>query len=280
MEGFHMKISFIGAGSMAEAMIAGIIEKNIANRKNIFVTNREDRAKLVHLERKYGIQTTYRLDELFKDANLVILAVKPKDADAALKKIEPHIQDHIFFISVMAGISLSFLEERLKERQPIARAMPNTSACVGKSATAITFNDRVSEEQRRLAAAVFSAVGTTATVEEEKLDAITALSGSGPAYIYYVVEAMERSAAEIGLDSDTAKKMILQTVAGAAEMLLKSGKEAAELRKDVTSPGGTTEAGIQILQKEQVGEAFVKCIKAALEQSRKLGSIYESKQIV
>lgn len=275
-----MKISFIGAGSMAEAIIAGLIENNIANRKNILVTNREDQTKLDNLERKYGIQPTYRMEELMEDADLVIFAVKPKDADAALRKIKPHITDHTFFISVMAGISLSYLQNRLNVHQPIARAMPNTSASVGKSATAITFNDSVSEHQKQLAATVFSSIGVTAIVEEDKLDAITALSGSGPAYIYYVVEAMERSAAEIGLDANTAKKMILQTLAGAAEMLLTSGKEAAELRQDVTSPGGTTEAGIKVLQKENVQTAFIKCVKAAMEQSKKLGTMHESKQIV
>lgn len=211
---------------------------------------------------------------------MVILAVKPKDAGAALGKMAPHIREHTFLISVMAGISLSYLQSRLNVRQPIARAMPNTSACVGKSATAITFNDSVSEQQKRLAASVFSSIGMTTIVEENQLDAITALSGSGPAYIYYIVEAMERSAGEIGLDADTAKKMILQTLAGAAEMLLTSGKEAAELRRDVTSPGGTTEAGIEVLQKENVQAAFIQCVKAAMEQSKKLGSMHESKQIV
>ena len=275
-----MNISFIGAGSMAEAIIAGLIEKNIAERKNILVTNREDQTKLDDLKKKYGIQPTYRMEELMEDTDMVIFAVKPKDAAAALKKIKPYLKEHTLFVSVMAGISLSYMENRLNVQQPIARAMPNTSASVGKSATAIAFNDSVSKHQKQLATTVFSSIGVTTVIEENKLDAITALSGSGPAYIYYVVEAMERSAAEIGLDADTAKKMILQTLVGAAEMLLTSGKEAAELRRDVTSPGGTTEAGIEVLQKENVQTAFMKCVKAAMEQSKKLGGMHESKQIV
>lgn len=275
-----MKISFIGAGSMAEAIIAGLIEKNICQGEDILVTNRENRAKLEQLEHQYGIQLTYDMDELIKDADLVIFAVKPKDADYALQKIQPYIQSNTFFISVMAGISISFMEDKLKTSCAVARAMPNTSASVGKSATAISFNHRVSENQKQLAERVFSSIGMTAIVEENKLDAITALSGSGPAYIYYVVEAMEQSAKEIGLDASMAKQLILQTLAGAAEMLGSSDREASELRKAVTSPGGTTEAGIKVLQNNHVEEAFIKCIKAAAEQSKRLGQVHESKHLV
>ena len=154
--------------------------------------------------------------------------------------------------------------------------MPNTSASVGKSATAITFNELVSDEQRELALSIFSAIGTTAIVEEDQLDAITGLSGSGPAYIYYVVEAMEQSAKDIGLESETAKQLIIQTLIGAAEMLSSSGKDAAKLRKEVTSPGGTTEAGIEVLRQRGVEEAFIQCIKTATEQSKKLGQLNQS----
>ncbi|VEF47875.1 pyrroline-5-carboxylate reductase [Bacillus freudenreichii] len=275
-----MKISFIGAGSMAEAIIAGLIEKNICQGEDILVTNREDRTKLEQLEHRYGIQSTYDMDELIRDADMVIFAVKPKDADAALQKIQSYIQPSTFFISVMAGISISFMEDKLKVSCAVARAMPNTSASVGKSATAISFNHHVSENQKQLAETVFSSIGMTAVVEENKLDAITALSGSGPAYIYYVVEAMEQSAEEIGLDAGMAKQLILQTLAGAAEMLSSSDREASELRKAVTSPGGTTEAGIKVLQNNNVEEAFIKCIKAATEQSKRLGQVHESKHLV
>ncbi|GIN19918.1 pyrroline-5-carboxylate reductase [Siminovitchia fordii] len=275
-----MKISFIGAGSMAEAIIAGLIEKNICRGQDIFVTNREDREKLGQLERRYGIQSTYDMEGLIKNADMVIFAVKPKDADSALQKIQPYIQSDTFFISVMAGISIAFMEEKLKVPCAVARAMPNTSASVGKSATAVAFNQYASVNQRELAATVFSSIGITAVVEENKLDAITALSGSGPAYIYYVVEAMEQSAREIGLDSNMAKQLILQTLAGAAEMLGTSDCPASELRKAVTSPGGTTEAGIKILQKNNVEDAFIQCIKAAAEQSKRLGQIHDSKHLV
>ncbi len=274
-----MKVSFIGAGAMAEAIIAGLINKNICQGTDIYITNREDKAKLNDLENKYGIQPTYEMEKLLKDADIVILAVKPKDADTVLSKMQPSIDPKTVFISVMAGISLHFIEERLHPNCAVARAMPNTSASVGKSATAITFNGLVTKEQKQLAITVFSSIGMTTVVEEDKLDAITALSGSGPAYFYYIVEAMERSAQEIGLDPDIAKQLIVQTIAGAAEMLQTSGMEAAKLRQAVTSPGGTTEAGLQVLQNEQVDVAMIACIKAAKEQSKKLGQLFESETI-
>ncbi|MBS4176422.1 pyrroline-5-carboxylate reductase [Lederbergia citrea] len=272
-----MKISFIGAGSMAEAMIAGLIEKKICRQDSIYATNRNDQVKMAELEQQYGIRTTYEMEELLRDADMIVFAVKPKDAGEALSKIQPYLNSNAFFVSVMAGIPIDFIENKIKTKCAIARAMPNTSASVGKSATAIAFNELVSNRQKELAISIFSAIGMTAIVEENQLDAITGLSGSGPAYIYYIVEAMEQSAQEIGLERETAKQLIIQTLIGAADMLSSSGKEAADLRKAVTSPGGTTEAGIEVLRQKGVEEAFIECIKAATEQSIKLGHIHQSK---
>ncbi|MBS4199584.1 pyrroline-5-carboxylate reductase [Bacillus sp. FJAT-49732] len=272
-----MKISFIGAGSIAEAMIAGLIEKNICNRENICITNRNNKLKMTELEEKFGISTTYDMNELIHNADMVIFAVKPKDANEALDKIRPYISENTFFVSVMAGISIEFITDKLKTNCAIARAMPNTSASVGKSATAITFNPFASNRQKEMALSIFSAIGITEEVEERQMDAITALSGSGPAYFYYMVEAMERAAEQFGLEKDTSNKLIIQTLLGAAEMLSVSGKKAADLRQEVTSPGGTTEAGISVLQQTEMQEAFVACIQAAYEQSKQLGIMYESK---
>lgn len=272
-----MKISFVGAGSIAEAMIAGLIEKNIVNSENICITNRNNKQKMTELEQKYGISTTYNVNELVHDADMIIFAVKPKDSGEALDKISPYIRENSFFVSVMAGISIEFITDKLKTNCAIARTMPNTSASVGKSATAITFNPFVSNEQKELALSIFSSIGITEEVAEHQMDAITALSGSGPAYFYYVVEAMERAAAQFGLEKDTANHLIIQTLLGAAEMLSVSGKKAAELRREVTSPGGTTEAGISVLQQAEMQEAFIACINAAYEQSKQLGIMYESK---
>ncbi|MBW8348038.1 pyrroline-5-carboxylate reductase [Bacillus sp. IITD106] len=271
-----MKISFIGAGSIAEAMIEGLIAKNICNREDIFITNRSNKLKMAELKEKYRICTTYDMNKLVRDVDIIIFAVKPKDASEALERISPFISENSFLVSVMAGISIEFITDKLNSTCAIARAMPNTSASVGKSATAITFNPFVSNRQKESALSIFSAIGITEEVEESQMDAITALSGSGPAYFYYFVEAMERAAEQFGLEKDTSNKLIIQTLLGAAEMLSVSGKKAEELRREVTSPGGTTEAGITVLQQAEMQKAFIECIHAAARQSKQLGMMYES----
>ncbi len=257
------KLVFFGAGSMAEAMISGIVENKLMDPKNIWVTNKANKEKLSALHQQYGVTGTYDLNMLFAGAEAVVLAMKPKDAPAAIKEISSYLSDEIMVISVLAGISINTIEELSGKQLSIARAMPNTSAAVGKSATAIAVNSTVTTSQMETIKQLFETVGFAAFVPEEQLDAVTGLSGSGPAYIYYLVEAMEKGAAEIGLDQETAKKLIIQTLIGAAEMVKVSPKPSKQLRKEVTSPGGTTEAGLQILEENGVQQAFIECIKAA-----------------
>lgn len=266
-----MKISFIGAGSIAEAMITGILEKQICSKDNIYVTNRQSESRLMELKNRYGIQTTYDLQYLTAQADMIILAVKPKDASQILKKLKPFTSNDTLIVSVMAGVSIATIIQTLGNC-PIARSMPNTSATVGKSATAICFNDSVSEKQKQLVNLVFNSIGITVEVQENQLDLVTALSGSGPAYFYYIVETMEQTAQELGLDKKIAKQLIIQTLKGTATMLDQSNKDANELRKNVTSPGGTTEAGIQILNEREVDLAFSDCIKAATTRAKQLGT--------
>lgn len=265
------KLVFIGGGSMAEALISGIVENQLVDGKDIWVTNQQNEKKLALLQTQYGIHYTYDLRLLFQGADAVILAMKPKDAATAVSKIKDYLTKDVLLISVLAGVSIETIETLADQRLAIARAMPNTSAAVGKSATAIAVNQRVTEQQSRIISELFATVGMTAFVAEDDLDAVTGLSGSGPAYIYYLVEAMENSAAEIGLERAMAKELIVQTLIGAAEMLKTSEKSPSQLRKEVTSPGGTTEAGIQILQENGVQKAFIACIKAAAARSRKMG---------
>ncbi|MBB2483211.1 pyrroline-5-carboxylate reductase [Bacillus sp. APMAM] len=265
-----MKISFIGAGSMAEAMISGLISNNVVESGQIYVTNRSENTKLHHLQQKYGVQTTYDPRDLFHQTNIVVLAVKPKDAKEVLQKISLFMQPETLIISVIAGVSIATIENILNIHAPIIRAMPNTSAAIGQSATAIAKNSLVNNDHLELTLSLLSAIGMTMIVEEEKLDAVTGLSGSGPAYIYYIVEAMENSAKEIGLESELAKKLIVQTLLGAAEMLNHSKEKAEKLRIAVTSPGGTTEAGIRVLDQHKVKDALVNCIKEATLQSKRL----------
>lgn len=272
MGGIKMKkLAIIGAGSMSEALLSGIIESRLLTGGDIWVTNRSNQEKLESLQEQYGVNYTYDLNQLFQETDIVILAMKPKDAVSALQLINPYLTNNMLIISVMAGISIQSIKMLTKPNLAIVRAMPNTSAAVGKSATAIAVNGHVSEQQKEMAKTMFETVGLATIVKEEQLDAVTGLSGSGPAYIYYLIEAMEKSAVEIGLDQQVAQELIVQTLLGAAEMVSKSTKQPKQLRLEVTSPGGTTEAGIGVLKAHNVQEAFITCIKEAAAQSKRMG---------
>ncbi|NYE04907.1 pyrroline-5-carboxylate reductase [Bacillus niacini] len=266
------KIAFIGAGSMAEAFISGILENSLIDKKNVWVTNNSNEGRLKRLSDTYGVRTTYDLKELFAGADIVILSMKPKDAATAIQYIREYLTEKMLVVSVLAGVSMSTIETIARLPIAVVRAMPNTSAAVGKSATAVAVNERVTPKQIELMKDLFGTVGLTTFVEEEQLDAVTGLSGSGPAYIYYLIEAMEKSAVEVGLDKEMASELIVQTLIGAAEMVKNSTKSSEQLRRDVTSPGGTTEAGVKVLEEHQVQHAFISCIKAATEQSKKMGA--------
>lgn len=211
------KIALIGAGSMSEAMLAGIVENKLINSQQIWVTNRSNEKRLATLHEKYGVSITYELNELLDGADVVVLAMKPKDAATSIEQEKHLLQPNMMIISVLAGVSMDSIEVLAQKQLAIVRAMPNTSAAVGKSATAIAVNSKVTDQQRQIVQMLFDTVGLTAFVEEAQLDAVTGLSGSGPAYIYYLVEAMEKSAVEIGLEREMAKQFIVQTLLGAAE---------------------------------------------------------------
>ncbi|MDP4162155.1 MAG: pyrroline-5-carboxylate reductase, partial [Bacillota bacterium] len=261
------KLVIIGAGSIAEAIISGIVASGLLEGKQIWVTNRSDEARLEYLHTKYGVGFSYDLELLFKGADAVVLAMKPKDARAGIQKINSHLTSKCLILSVLAGISIAAIEALAGKKLAVVRAMPNTSATVGKSATALAFNQQVSTNQAEMAKRLFETVGIVEVVNESQLDAVTGLSGSGPAYIYYLIEAMENSAVEIGLERELAKNLIVQTLLGAAEMVSKSEKPPKQLRQEVTSPGGTTEAGIRVLDEHRVQQALVDCIKEATAQS-------------
>lgn len=265
------KLAFIGAGSMAEAMISGITESGLLTGSQIWVTNRGNQEKLDRLNQQYGVNGTYDLSRLMEDCDAVILAMKPKEAAAGISQIRPYLTENIMLISVLAGVSIANIALLAEKKIPIVRAMPNTSAAIRKSATGLAINSEVSETQKQMVQTIFETIGLTTFVEEDKLDAITGLSGSGPAYIYYMIEAMEQGAFEIGLDKEAATALIVQTLLGAAEMAAKSSKPSCQLRAEVTSPGGTTEAGIRVLESFEVQKAFIQCIKEASEQSKRMG---------
>ncbi len=192
-----------------------------------------------------------------------------------LPLFKEYINNNVLIISLLAGVSTDSIRKLLQKDVPIIRAMPNTSAAILKSATAISPSKHATAEHIRTATSLFETIGLVSVVEEEDMHAVTALSGSGPAYIYYVVEAMEEAAKKIGLKEDVAKSLILQTMIGAAEMLKASDKHPSILRKEITSPGGTTEAGIEVLQEHKFQQALISCITQATKRSHNLGKTLE-----
>ncbi|PLT28246.1 pyrroline-5-carboxylate reductase [Peribacillus deserti] len=265
------KLAFIGGGSMAEAIISGITAKGILNPLDIHVINKSDCDRLAFLQQEYGITPVQQMNDLLAGTKTVILAVKPKDVITALSAAKAFISNDTLIISVAAGVSMDCIEKIIGRKTSIIRVMPNTSAAIGKSATAMAINELVSEQQLSAVMNMFQTIGLVALVEEQQLDAVTGLSGSGPAYIYYLAEAMMTSAREIGLEDHTAKDLTIQTLIGAAEMLQSTSKSPQLLRKEVTSPGGTTEAGIKVLDQLGVHDAVISCIKEASRQSKQLG---------
>jgi pyrroline-5-carboxylate reductase len=273
--GMTLKAVFIGAGSMAEAIISGSLKSGALQAENTYVTNWANDARLKELTAQYGIQTGYEVESALKEADAIVLAMKPKDAAAGLEAIQSYIHEGSVVISLLAGVGIDFIEQTIRKPCAIIRSMPNTSAAVGKSATAIALNEHVTAEQHQAAIDLFSAIGLAITVEESQMDAVTAVSGSGPAYIYYVAEAMQTAGEELGLDHETAKSLLIQTLLGAANMLSESDGQAATLRKAITSAGGTTEAAIRTFDERHVKESIAAGIKAAAAQSKHLGEAYK-----
>ncbi|MFT4415683.1 pyrroline-5-carboxylate reductase ProI [Fredinandcohnia humi] len=265
-------IVFVGAGSMAEAMISGMLQKELFLPRQISVMNRSNSDRLEYLYQTYGICIAKNKQEAIEKANIIILAMKPKDVVEGISAIRDFVNEEQLVISVLAGVSTHTITDLLQKQLPVVRAMPNTSATIGKSATALSAGLIANKKQLTLSKQLFETIGIVTTVNEEDLHAVTGLSGSGPAYVYYLVESMEKAAEEIGLEKGIAKELILQTIIGAAEMLKHTSKHPAILRKEVTSPGGTTEAGLSILEQFHYQEAMISCIKHATDKSVELGA--------
>lgn len=270
----NKKVAFIGAGSMACAMISGIVAKKLLLPKQIYVTNRSNNDQLHLLEKDYGISSFRDYKEVLPKMDIIIFAIKPKDIGETVEKIKDFTTSEQLFISVLAGVSTSCISQLLGHDAAVIRTMPNTSAAVGESITAIAPGSFATKVHLELSETLFKAIGEVVIVEEGKLDAITGLSGSGPAYIYYLIEAMEIGAKEIGLDESLAKQLIAQVLIGAAERIKSTDLSSQTLYKQVMSPGGTTEAGFKVLENYHYQEAMVECIKRAAQRSAELGKIY------
>lgn len=260
-----VKIAFVGAGNMASSLIGGLIVKGFV-AQNISASDPYE-PSLKNLATQYAVRTTADNNEAIAAADVVLLAVKPQVMKAVCENICVSVQKNKpLVISIAAGISLRSLQHWLGEKTAIVRCMPNTPALVQLGATGMFANEHVHEVQKQLAKNILDAVGISLWLKSEKeLDAVTALSGSGPAYYFLLIEAMIKAGIAQGLDAETAKKLTLQTALGAATMAMQSSDEPAELRRKVTSPNGTTEQAIVSFQRNN----FEQIVKEALDAAQK-----------
>ena len=270
------KIAFIGAGSMAEAMISGIVSAQKILPKQIVVSNRTNKNRLQQLERVYQINGVKQENLSFDDIDIIVLAMKPKDAELALKSIRNSLSSHSLILSVLAGIKTSFIEQMLPPGQQVIRVMPNTSSMIGESATGISPGKYVSQESVALVKEFLQCMGEVYIISEENMDTFTGIAGSGPAYFYYLMEHMEKTGVEGGLPKETIRFIIAQTMVGAAKMILETGELPSVLRENVTSPNGTTAAGLAALDAYGGGIAVSQAIKKAANRSNEMSLQFEN----
>lgn len=273
----HNKITFIGAGNMASAIFGGLIDSGYTST-SITATSPSDEA-LQPLRERYGIRTETDNSAAVTDADIVVLAVKPQIMRDVCEAMRDTIQVRKpLIISVAAGLTSATLEEWLGGELPLIRGMPNTPALVGAGATGLFANTRVNADQRATATQLLETVGLVEWVDnEELLDAVTAVSGSGPAYFFLIFEAMEAAGIELGLAPETARRLALQTGYGAASMALASPTAPAQLKRNVMSPQGTTERAIQHFEDAQLQRIFLDAMQACTQRAREMASEF-SKQ--
>ena len=262
-------IAFIGAGNMGEALIRGLLAAKTMTTNQIIAADVAT-ARLEIFAKTFGIRTMTDNAAAVQAADIVLLAVKPQQMNAVLASFNPPMSQAKLVISIAAGVSTSQIEKGLGGRTRVVRVMPNTPALVGAGAAALCKGAHATDDDLATAEAILGAVGITVRSEERFLDAVTALSGSGPAYIFLVTEAMIQAGVDAGLSEEVAKQLTIQTVYGAAKLMKETGESPESLRKKVTSPGGTTEVALKVLTERQLVETFAEAIQAAVRRGREL----------
>jgi pyrroline-5-carboxylate reductase len=265
-----LTIGFLGAGKMATALAKGFIRAKLVTPKQIIASDPIS-AAIVAFGKEVGAKTTPSNAEVAQSADVLILAVKPDQVSGVLADIRDHFTEKQLLISIAAGVPIAKMEAGLGGAARIIRVMPNTPALVGASASAYALGKSARPEDAALAQKLFSSVGIAFQLREYLLDAVTGLSGSGPAYVYLFIEGLSDGGVAAGLPRDIATKLAAQTVLGAAKMVLDTGLHPGALKDMVTSPGGTTIEGLHELEKGKFRATAISAVRAATEKSRKLG---------
>jgi pyrroline-5-carboxylate reductase len=267
-----LTIGFLGAGKMASALAKGVVSAGVVKAAQIVASDPVPEARSA-FTRQTGAKTTDSNVGLVKGARILVLAVKPGCVAELLDEIRPFVTPGHLLISIVAGVPIARLEAGLGQGARVIRVMPNTPALVGASASAYALGKAATGADAALAQQIFSAVGITFQLKESLLDAVTGLSGSGPAYVYLMIEALSDGGVAAGLPRDVATKLAAQTMLGSAKMVLETGLHPGALKDMVTSPGGTTIEGLHELEKGKVRGVLISAVRAATEKSRKLGQV-------
>ena len=263
------KLGFLGGGAMAEALIAGILKKELLPCSQITVSDISE-SRLTYLQGKYSIAVSNDNHVLVTGADIVILAVKPFVVEKILSEVKNSLKQDKILISIVAGLTTSYIEELITLPVPVIRVMPNTPALISAGISAVASGKFADQQAVQNSMVLFSAVGKTVLLQENLIDSVTGLSGSGPAYIYLILEALSDAGVRMGLPRDVATLLSAQTMIGAASMVIETGEHTAVLKDRVTTPGGTTVAGLFELEKAGVRSALMKAVEVATIRSQEL----------
>jgi len=265
-------VAIIGGGKMGSILARGMIDRKIFPAKNVIVTD-IDPARLDDLRSSLKVQVSAANKQAVKDADIVILAVKPQNIQETLKGIRSAVNQSKLLISILAGVPTSVIEKALSKRPRVLRVMPNVNAMAGEGAAAVASGHFAKKDDVQYALAILNAVGLAVEVDEKLMDAVTALSGSGPAYCFVIIESLTDAGVHLGLARDLAEKLAIQTVLGSARLCLEGRQHPAQLKNMVTSPGGTTAAGLKVLEERNIRATLMAAVEAAAKRSQELAGV-------
>ena len=273
---FSKKITFIGAGNMGEALLGGLLKAELTNPENIIATDIRDE-RLDHIRSKWGVKTTRDNKEAAQGADVIVLCVKPQTISDVLNELRAVVQEDQLIISILAGITTRTINNALGKKNPVVRVMPNIPAVVDEAASGICLGEHARDVHREIAMKIFQAVGEVEVVYESQMDVITGLSGSGPAYIYMIIEALTDGGVMMGLPRDTATRLATQTVLGSAKLVRETAVHPAVLKDQVTTPGGTAISAIKELESSGLRPMLIRAVETATRKSQELSHLLEQK---
>lgn len=272
-------VGFLGTGNMGEALIRGLLYGELCKAEQIICSDIKE-ARLKSLREKYGVRTTQSNREVVKAADIIILAIKPQTMKEVIFEVTRDLDLTKLVISIAAGISLDSIESYAGKDLKLVRVMPNICVAVREGASAIAVGHHVTKEEQCLAKTIFDSVGKSIFIEENLLDAVTGLSGSGPAYIFLIIDALADAGVKVGLSRNDAQVLAAQTVLGAARMMFETGEHPGKLKDMVTSPGGTAIAGLHTLEEGGLRTTLMNAVEVATNRSRALGEMMNKNIII